>query len=217
MGTPLSTRVRLKLNKIARDLSPAEREFRRVWLLIDSVEGFLLEGEEKWLFKRARSLPDGANLVEIGSYRGRSTSCLAFGCRGTKKHVYAVDSFDGNVWESQYRSPFNEFEQNIKRCELSSYVEPVRGLSGEVAKSWSKSIQFLFIDGSHVYEDVLGDFASFLPHVVPGGIIAFHDVCESKPGVWKAWNEIIKQQLTNVGYCSSIGYGRKPKGKITPA
>jgi hypothetical protein len=210
MATPFTTRVALKIQKIARDLDPAEREFRRVWPLINSVEGFLLEGQEKWLFKHARSLPDCANLVEIGSYRGRSTCCLAFGCRGTKKRVFAVDSFDGNVWESQYRTPFNEFEQNIQRCGLSSYVEPVKGLSSEVAKTWKTPIHFLFVDGSHRYEDVLADFADFLPRVVTGGIVAFHDVCESKPGVWKAWNETIKHQLTDIGYCVTIGYGRKP-------
>jgi hypothetical protein len=211
MGTPLATRVRLKLKKIARDLDPTEREFRRVWPLIDSVEGFLLEGQEKWLFKRARSLPDCTNLVEIGSFKGRSTCCLAFGCRTSKKRVFAVDSFDGNLWESQYRTFFQEFEQNIERCGLSSYVEPVKGSSTDVAKNWNQPIHFLFIDGSHRYEDVLADFAGFLPHVLPGGIIAFHDVCESKPGVWKAWNETIKLQLTDIGYCATIGYGRKPK------
>src|SRR5208282_5493160 len=103
MGTPFATRVVLKIRKTVRELDPAEREFGRAWPLINSVEGFLLEGQEKWLFKSARLLPDSANIVEIGSYKGRSTTCLAFGCRGTKKRVFAVDSFDGEVWESEYR------------------------------------------------------------------------------------------------------------------
>jgi len=217
MGTPFATRVVLKIRKTVRELDPAEREFGRAWPLINSVEGFLLEGQEKWLFKSARLLPDSANIVEIGSYKGRSTTCLAFGCRGTKKRVFAVDSFDGEVWESEYRTVFEDFKQNIDRCGLSVYVEPVKGLSTQVAKHWDKPIHFLFIDGSHQYEDVMADFAGFFPHVVPDGLVAFHDVCEGWPGVWKAWHETFKQKLTAIGFCRTIGFGKKsvremPKG-----
>jgi len=210
MGTPFTTRVVLKIKRIARDISPAEKKFRRVWPLIEPIEGWLHDGQENWLFKRALALPDEANLVEVGSYKGRSTCCLAFGCWGTKKRVFAVDTFDGGPDLPRHDS-YEEFCQNLKRCQLSKYVEPMRGLSGEIAKTWNKPIHFIFIDGSHIYDDVLTDFAGFFPHVVPGGTVAFHDVHESKPGVWKAWNETIKPQLTGIGYHSTIGYGRKPK------
>lgn len=210
---PLPRRIVLKIKRILRELPSAEREFLRVWPLIDSVEGLLLPGQENWLFKTARSLPNGANLVEIGSFKGRSTSCLAFGCRGAKKRVFAVDSFNGNQWDFHERGFFREFSENMKRCGLGEYVEPVVGTSSEVAKSWTRPINFLFIDGSHRYEDVLADFAGFFPHVVTGGIVAFHDVCESWPGVLKAWHETILHQLKEVGYCSTIGYGRKPERK----
>jgi predicted O-methyltransferase YrrM len=178
--------------------------------LIAPTEGWLFDAEPKWLFERALSLPDGANLVEIGSFKGLSTSCLAFGCRATKKRVFAVDTFDGGP-DLQRHDSFQEFCSNIERCQLSEYVEPVRGISWEIAKTWKKPVHFLFIDGSHIYEDVMADFASFFPHVVPGGIIAFHDVHENHPGVLKAWHETFKHQLSGTGYCDSIGYGRKPK------
>ena len=207
---PLPRRIFLKLRRILRELPRAEREFQRVRGQISSVEGFLQPDEERWLFKGARSLPDSANLVEVGSYRGRSTCCLAFGCRGTQKRIYAVDTFDGKLWESQYRTVFEEFKQNIDRCGLSSFVEPVKGLSSEVAKNWSKPIHFLFVDGSHVYDDVMADFTGFFPHVVSGGVVAFHDVHETKPGVLRAWNETFKHRLIETGHCESIAYGRKP-------
>ena len=210
MGTPFTTRVILKIKRTVRELNPLEREFGKVWPLIGPIEGWLNDAETRWLFKRALSLPDNTNLVEIGSFKGRSTSCLAFGCRGTNKRVFAVDTFDGGPDLQRYDS-FREFCLNIKRCQLSEYVEPVRGISWELAKTWNKPIHFLFIDGSHLYEDVLADFASFVPHVVPGGIIAFHDVHENHPGVLKAWHETFKHQLTNIGYCDSIGHGRKPR------
>lgn len=209
MRTPIKTQAILKIKKIMRAISPTEREFQRFWPMIEPIEGWLLDGQEAWLFKRARSLPDGANLVEIGSYKGRSTCCLAFGCRGTKKRVFAIDPFDGGP-DLPPNDSYEEFCSNVRRCELSPYVHAVKGLSYDVAKGWSKPIHFLFVDGSHIYQDVLADFVSFFPHVVPGGMIAFHDVHEDKPGVLRAWQETIKPQLRDIGYCSTIGYGIKP-------
>ena len=212
MSTPLVTRVRLKLKKIARELAetPAEREFRRIWPLVDSIEGWLYASEGKWLFSAARSLPRHANIVEIGSYKGRSTCCLALGCRETEGRIFAVDSFDGGPNLPKANS-LPDFTADLKRFGLAGFVEPIPAISTQVAKTWNKPIHFLFVDGSHLYEDVLADFTGFFPHVVPGGIVAFHDVVnESWPDVGRAWRESIGHQLKEVGYCNSLGYGRKP-------
>jgi predicted O-methyltransferase YrrM len=212
MRTPLSTRLRLKIKKIARDLNPADREFRRFWPLIDSAEGWLLPSEGAWLFRAARSLPKNGNIVEIGSFKGRSTCCLALGCRETNRRVFGIDTFDGGPDLPKLNS-LPDFRHNLERCGVSAYVETIVEHSGVAAKIWKKPIHLLFIDGSHSYEDVLADFAGFFPHVVPGGIVAFHDVRnESWPGVAKAWAKI-DSQLTEVGYYDSIGFGRKPNSE----
>lgn len=212
---PIPSRVKLKLKRIYRDLTgPAvEREWWRVWPLIDSVPGYLLEGQERWLFEAAYSLPDRASVVEIGSFMGRSTCSLAFGCRGSQKRVFAIDSFNGNDGDFPARGFFDEFSANVARCGLSQYVEPVVGVSHEVARTWSKPIDLLFIDGSHRYEDVLADFEAFFPHVVPGGLVAFHDVCDNWPGVLRLWEETAKRQLVDTGHCKSLAYGRKPASR----
>jgi predicted O-methyltransferase YrrM len=210
MGTPLATRIILKIQRIARDLNPAERRFRQIWPLIEPIEGFLMQEEAQWLFNAALGLPDTSNLVEIGSYKGRSTCSLALGCQGTNKQVLAIDPFDGGP-DLPKANSLPEFMQNLRRCGVSEHVEPIVGCSLEVSKVWNKHIQLLFIDGSHKYEDVLADFAGFYPHVVPGGIVAFHDVNESWPGVLRAWNDTFVHQLTEMGHCFGIGYGRKPK------
>jgi predicted O-methyltransferase YrrM len=210
MGTPLTTKVRLKIKKIARDLTepPADREWRAMWSTIEQVEGWLTPSEARWLYDRARGLPTKANIVEIGSYKGRSTCCLGLGCRKSRKRVFAVDTFDGGPDLPNVNSLPN-FLENIEHCKLTGYIEPVVGLSSRVASNWDKPIDLLFIDGSHSYEDVLADFCSFFPYVTPGGLVAFHDVSESWPGVLKAWNEITKN-LTQIGHCETIGYGQKP-------
>jgi hypothetical protein len=211
MSTPLVTRVGLKIKRIARELteSPGEREWRHLWIMVGSIEGWLYASEAKWLFETAQSLPKDANLVEIGSFKGRSTCCLAAGCRGTEKRVFAIDSFDGGPDLPKCNSLL-DFSESLKRCSLSRYVEPIVGLSGQVAETWDKPIHLLFIDGSHFYEDVLADFTGFFPYVVPGGVVAFHDVIEGFPGVLRAWNESFKIQLIETGRCDSLAYGRKP-------
>jgi len=210
-------------------IAPEEREFRRIWPMINSIEGLLVSpDQERWLFRMARALPDGSNIVEIGSFKGRSTSCLAFGCRGTKKKVYAIDTFSGNDSDFLVGSPvmqedgkrgwpymhysgsfFDEFCRNIKKCGLSGYVTPVIGWSAEVAKDWDQPIDLLFIDGSHEYKDVLEDFKQFFPQVKPGGIVAFHDVVDTWPGPLRVWKEVASGYLVDTGRCSTLAFGKK--------
>ncbi len=206
----LASRVAFKIRRMASMLDPAERRFRRIWPLIDPVEGFLAEAEAQWLFNAATAAPDGSTIVEVGSYKGRSTCSLALACRGTNKRVVAVDPFDGGP-DLPKADSLQEFSENLRRCGVADLVEPVVGVSAEVSSNWDKPINLLFVDGSHKYEDVLTDFAGFFPHVVPGGLVAFHDVLDTWPGVMQAWKDNIAHQLTERGHCWGIGYGRKPK------
>jgi len=215
--------------QVVQRVDPEERGFRRVWPFIESIDGFLVSPvQERWLFRTARALPDGATIVEIGSFKGRSTCSLAYGCRGTNKHVYAIDTFSGNDVDFRPREVllggrkegscaplshdgdfFDDFLNNITKCGLTAYVTPIRGRSSEVGKTWDRPIHLLFIDGSHQYEDVLKDFEIFYPHVAPGGIIAFHDVVHTWPGPLKVWEEVASRILSEAGRCSTIAFGKK--------
>lgn len=206
------TRKAVAAGALARErLSPVERRFRTIWPAIDSIEGYLISpAQERWLFRAALALLDGAAIVEIGSYKGRSTCCLAFGCLRSHKRVYAVDTFDGNSRDFFERDFFPEFQCNLERCGVSEYVVPLKGTSRDVGRAWSRPINLLFIDGSHVYEDVVEDFTLFFSHLVPGGVLAVHDVIPTWPGPLAAWNGVIRPCLKDVGYCHSLAYGVKP-------
>lgn len=185
--------------------------FQKVWPLIDRVPGFLVSPyQERWLFETARCLPNNAIILEVGSYKGRSTACFAFGCIGTRRRVFVIDTFNGNAVDFFERNFFEEFCQNMRRCGIESYITPLIGLSSVVAESWSKPIHLLFIDGSHRFEDVLTDFHVFFPHLIPGGIVAVHDVVEDWPGPSRAWRDHIERHLIDIGQCITLCYGRKP-------
>lgn len=191
--------------------------FEKVEKRIYTIEGLLVLGQERWLFEAAKALPDGATIVEIGGYKGRSTCSLAFACVGTRKHVFTIDTFNGNETDfagEDRRDFFDEWQNNIERNGLLGYVTPVIGFSSEVAKTWSEPIHLLFIDGSHQYDDVFEDFYNFYHYVVPGGIIALHDVGPSPRGThkgcYRVWHEHVKQRLIDIGACSTLAFGRKP-------
>lgn len=70
-------------------------------------------------------------------------------------------------------------------------------------------IDFLFIDGGHLYEEVKKDFELYSPLVKKGGIIAFHDARitdNDTVEVYKFWNEI-KEQYKHKEIFSETGTG----------
>jgi|GEM_PF-1145231 len=61
--------------------------------------------------------------------------------------------------------------------------------SGDTQNTWNRRFDFIFIDGNHAYEQVIGSVRNALPLLNQGGCIAFHDVF-TWPGVQRALNEL---------------------------
>ena len=107
-------------------------------------------------------------IVEIGSWKGKSTICLGLGSRaGNGVRIFAVDP------HADYRH--GEFKENIERAGIADLVTPVKGLSQDVVGDFDEPIELLFVDGSHAEDDVRHDFETWVPKVVDGGVVAFHD------------------------------------------
>ena len=198
---------------------PPPDPFLELWKAIDTVGGFLATNQERWLYEAAKATPANGLIVEVGSFLGRSTVSMAFGCLETARRIVAIDTFEGNSddfingknnvsWEGS--DFFNVFWQHLTARDLAVYVIPIRGMSHDVGRMWSAPINLLFLDGSHNYEDVKQDLELFLPWVVPGGCVAMHDVTEGWPGVYRVWDEIAKPALVQHGNVGSLSYGFKP-------
>lgn len=144
-----------------------------------SIEGWLREAEGMFLYERAQGAQDGA-IVEIGSWKGRSTVCLGSGSRdGLRQTVYAIDPHSGASEQKKafgaFLDTFEEFEENIRRAGLQEFVRPIRDTSENAARNFNEPVSFIFIDGAHEYKFVNLDFQLWFPKVVNGGITAFHD------------------------------------------
>jgi MMP 1-O-methyltransferase len=143
-------------------------DFAPVKELIKDVPGWLSDEEGEALYELARECTGRGAIVEIGSWKGKSTICLGLGSRaGSGVPIFAVDP------HADYRH--GEFKDNIERAGIADLVTPVKGLSQEVVGGFDEAIELLFVDGSHEEDDVRDDFEHWVPKVVEGGVVAFHD------------------------------------------
>jgi MMP 1-O-methyltransferase len=135
--------------------------------LIVDVPGWLTDEEGEALYELARACTGRGAIVEIGSFKGKSTICLGLGSKaGASLPIHAIDP---------HQERFPEFESNVERAGITELVRPIPSLSQSAADDFHEPIELLFVDGSHEYELVLQDFEKWVPKVVDRGWVAFHD------------------------------------------
>ncbi len=166
-----------------------------------TIDGFLTEYEGQALLLLAACGESDAEIVEIGSFLGRSTAFLAAGARiAHRGKVTAIDHFAGGR-EHQAGQAFAskdllrdgstlpQFSANLLRVGLLGNVSVLVGKSHDLSEAWEKPINLLFIDGDHEYDSVRDDFNSWSKFVCRGGIVCFHDF-GGWAGVTQFYNEL---------------------------
>ena len=125
----------------------------------------------------SRTHASGA-LVEIGSYRGGSTCCLAEAARIWNGKVIAIEPREpftrplGGVFTEDDRQTFL---RNVEKLHLENFIDYRRTTSHAAAGDWTGPIDFIFIDGNHLKEAVIQDILDWKRFVRVGGVIALHD------------------------------------------
>ena len=122
-----------------------------------------------WSALRATESLAGTRVVEVGAFRGVTTAFLA---AHTARPIIAVDPFRGYGGSDD---DLAVFRANIAGL---ATVTHDRRTSGEARAAWpfGRTVSLCFIDAVHDYANTRFDIAAWLPLVVPGGIIALHDV-----------------------------------------
>lgn len=144
------------------------------------VDGWLLYDEGKALFDIAR----GKRVLEVGSYCGLSTLCLA----QTAESVLSVDTHDGRGTAIE-QNTLAMFRANLERRGASN-VEVLVGTIDDVPAGLT--FDLAFIDGSHDYGSVRHDIDRALELLAPGGLLAFHDyLSDMDPDVTRAVGELL--------------------------
>ena len=159
--------------------------------ILNTVKGFLDNSEAK---KLAELINLTANLgpgLEIGSYCGKSALIFGEACKqnnsffftvdhhtGSEEHQVGEEYHDADLYDSRL-GKFNtlpELLKNINQSPMQNNIIPVVGDSASIAKKWKIPLGLLFIDGGHSMEAALNDYHGWNEFIIPGGLLAIHDV-----------------------------------------
>ncbi|MEM4318734.1 MAG: class I SAM-dependent methyltransferase [Candidatus Pacearchaeota archaeon] len=196
------------------------KEIEKVKRLTKKVEGWLSDNEGELLYNLAKNCKGKGVIVEIGSWKGKSTIWLAKGSQaGPKVPVYAIDPHTGSSEHKKaFRKvwTFEEFKRNIRRVKVDDIVVPIVKTSKEAAKDFDKPIELIFIDGAHEYEFVKKDFELWFPKVVDGGVMAFHDTI-AWPGPRAVVDKFVykSRYFKSVKFIDSITFAQKGKNSLS--
>lgn len=147
--------------------------------------------------------PAQAYFVEVGAYKGKSACFMAVEISNSKKDIRfdVIDTWEGSeehlrggIHESAdviQHTLYDTFKRNVKP--VAHLLTPIRNSSLEAVQRYKNaSLDFVFIDAAHDYENVKADILAWRPKVKPGGYLGGHDYNGLFPGVIEAVNEVVQ-------------------------
>jgi predicted O-methyltransferase YrrM len=144
-------------------------------VLAPAADGFALPDVDGWLRPAEGAalaeLARGKRVLEVGSYCGLSTICLA----RTAAHVVSVDTHDGRGTPGPRRDTLAELRANLERHGVADKVSVRVGRLYRADPKTAGRFDLIFIDGAHDADSVAHDVACGLDRLAPGGLLAFHD------------------------------------------
>jgi len=145
-----------------------------------TLHGFMKDYELKWLADIGSQCK---TIVEVGSWKGRSTTVLAH----SNVKMYVIDTWMGDapaeettkeVNKKGSDSVFNEFKNNMSQQIKSGIIEIIKADSREawkILKEKKVKADFVFIDAAHEFPKVDEDVKNYQQFVKPGGMFGGHD------------------------------------------
>ncbi len=142
----------------------------------------MTDAQARRLWDGARAVPAQGRIVEIGSFRGRSTIVLAKAAAGTVELV-AIDPHGGDDRGPNEYAPDRElgdsdyatFHANLTAAGVDPRVRHVRQRSADALGEVAGPIDMLYIDGAHRYQFAKPDIEQWGPRVRNGGTLLIHD------------------------------------------
>ena len=183
-----------------------------------TIEGWFGERDARFYSYQVRRVSRPARFVEIGSWKGRSSYLMADTIRRSGKPIefWCVDTWEGSEEHLHTDSVttgtlYDEFLKNT--APVSDYLRPIRATSFDAASRFDDgSLDFVFIDAAHDYENVLADIDAWRPKVKPEGVLAGHDYLAVWPGVIRAVEQAFQGKARVYGTCWYVS----PSGRAAP-
>jgi len=150
--------------------------FDKYYKEIENIEGWFSREDAKLFCETICNLKGKGAMVEIGSWCGKSLifSHLISTDRKNNCKKYSIDPFLTSKDAPNGKYP--KFLENLKKFKLDDKIFHIKEKSNDTGLHFKDDIEFLFLDGFHVYEYVKKDFELFSKRVISGGYILFHDI-----------------------------------------
>ncbi len=185
---------------------------KKVIELISSIDGWLSPREAIFLYLVAQENEVAGEVVEIGSWKGKSTVALGLGLMaGGKAYIHAIDPHLGQIESGRKKegSTLEILKTNLRCARVESKIKLLVTTSQKAAEKWHEPIRLLFIDGLHDWKNARRDFELWAPYVSEYGMIIFHDAYCGWEGVGKVVSEVLNSEnVCEVGVQGSMVYLR---------
>jgi predicted O-methyltransferase YrrM len=190
---------------------------------VRDVEGWMTDAQARRLWEAALRVSEPGRIVEIGSFRGRSTIVLSRAARDGVE-VVAIDPHAGNDRGPQEIAPdaargnedFDRFHENLRRAGVEERVRHVRLPSEDALDEVQAPVDLLYVDGAHRYAPARADIERYGALVRPGGTLLVHDSYNAI-GVMLAQLRLLfgSSQFRYVGRSGSLAeWHREPLGGV---
>jgi predicted O-methyltransferase YrrM len=189
----------------------------------DAAKGFMPADEGRGLYEAGLVAGELGPLLEIGTYCGKSAVYLGAAARVRRTVLFTIDHHRGSeemqsAWEHHDPDvvdphtgrmdslPF--FRRTIEEAGLEDVVIAIVGDSPTVAKHWTTPLGLVFIDGAHSDEPAMADLDAWAPKLVPGGLLAIHDVFEDPAhggqGPFRVYQRAMSNGFRELSACGSL-------------
>jgi hypothetical protein len=144
-----------------------------------AIEGWLTEAQARRLWAAASRVRPAGAVVEIGSFRGRSTVVLALAAGS----VVAIDPHAGSdrgpqeieAEASRGDADHEAFLANLSRAGVADRVRHVRKFSDAALGDVDGPLSLLYVDGAHRFGPARADLVGWGGRVAAGGTMLVHD------------------------------------------
>lgn len=122
----------------------------------EQIQGWMTREELEWL---ARAAYESGSVIEIGCWKGRSTTAIANACEGP---VHCVDTWEGSEElpemqkQARHGAVFQEFKRNIGGKVTMHVGDSVTQAAG------LPEVGMVFFDGCHTYEHLKAELAAYV-------------------------------------------------------
>jgi predicted O-methyltransferase YrrM len=177
-----------------------------------ACKGFLDDAEGLRLYELAREHAPLGPVLEIGSYCGKSSVYLGAGVqeaggtlicldhhRGSEEHQRGEEYHDPTLYdaEAQRMDSLHELRRTLRRAELEDCAVLLVTSSQRGARIWSTPLGMLFIDGGHSHAQAHADYDGWANKLLPGGVLAIHDLFPNPTEGGQAPIEIYRKGLAS--------------------